>query len=336
MTKILTGLQPSGTLHIGNYLGSILNWHDTVNEVPNAQAFLTIVDLHAITIKQNPDALRQQIYELAAVLLASGVDYKRHVVFPQSANPDHTYAGWLYTCITPMGWLDRMTQFKEKKQKTTKYKESVGAGLYAYPTLMAADILLYDADLVPVGIDQKQHVELTCDIANRFNSLYGETFRIPEFKTNKETTKIFDLQHPEKKMSKSDQDDAGRISLTDSSDQIRKKIMRAVTDDENEVRFDSEKKPGISNLLVIMAAVTGRKKEDIATEFRTAGYGAFKGAVAEAVITYLSPVQQKMRDYLNDIPQLQQILDEGAARAHSISHPKVLEAVTKMGLYLHG
>lgn len=335
MTRILTGLQPTGTLHIGNYLGSILPWHHLVNSFEDSQAYLMIVDQHAITIKQDPEVLKQKIYELAAVMLASGVDYKKHVVFPQSQNPDHAYVGWMFTCLTPMSWLDKMTQFKEKKTKFESYKEAVGAGLYTYPPLMAADILLYEADMVPVGADQKQHVELTSDIANRFNSVYGETFKVPKFHTSEEATKIYDLQDPTKKMSKSDKDDAGRVSLTDTAELIRKKIMKSVTDNDAHVAFDYVNKPGITNLLSIFSAVSGVPHEKIASEYAEKGYGVFKAAVADAIIAYLEPFQQKMNQFLDDKGQLRRILDEGAARAYEVSHPKTIEAANKMGLYMH-
>lgn len=335
MTRIFTGLQPTNTLHIGNLLGSILPWQQLVASTPDAEAYLMIADQHAITIKQEASVLKSKILELAAVMLATGVDHKKHVVFPQSQNPDHAYVGWLYTCITPMGWLERMTQFKEKREKVEGYKEAVSTGLFAYPTLMAADILLYDADMVPVGADQKQHVELTSDIANRFNSLYGQTFKVPNFHTNKETTKLYDLQEPTKKMSKSDASDAGRISLTDTVDVIRKKIMKSVTDNEAVVAYDPLNKPGISNLLSIFAAVSEKTIPELVSTYQNEGYGKFKGAVADAVIAYLEPFQQKMNYFLSDKAELQRILDDGAARAYKVSHPKTLEAAAKMGLYIH-
>lgn len=335
MTRIFTGLKPSGTLHLGNLLGSILPWNQLVNNIEDSEAYLMIADMHAITVRQDPAQLKQQIFELAATMLASGVDHKKHIIFPQSQNPDHAYAGWLYTCITPMGWLDRMTQFKEKREKVEGFKEIVSTGLYAYPTLMAADILLYEADLVPVGADQKQHVELTSDIANRFNSLYGMTFKIPKFSTNEETTKLFDLQEPTKKMSKSDAGDLGRISLTDSIDVIRKKIMKSVTDNDSVVAFNVEQKPGISNLLSIFSAVTGKSHDILAEEYKEKGYGTFKSAVADAVIAYLEPHQLKMRQFLEDKGQLATILDDGAERSYKVSHSKTVEAATKMGLYIH-
>ena len=335
MTRIFTGLQPTGTLHIGNYLGSILPWHQLVASHEDSFALLSIVDQHAITIKQDPLVLKQKIYELAAIMLASGIDYKKHIIFPQSQNPDHAYVGWLLTCITPMSWLDKMTQFKEKKVKVEGFKEAVSNGLYSYPTLMAADILLYDTDVVPVGVDQKQHVEITCDIANRFNSMYGETFKIPEFHTNRETTKLYDLQDPTKKMSKSDKDDAGRISLSDSAEIIKKKILKSVTDSENVVAFNPTTKPGISNLLSMFSAVSGIGHEELAIEYSEKGYGIFKSAVADAVIAYLAPVQEKMRAFLEDKGQLRMILDKGASRAYEMSHSKTLEVSNKIGLYVH-
>jgi len=334
MTKIFTGLQPTGSLHIGNYLGSVMQWHANVNSYPESMALLSIVDQHAITVKQDPTILKEKNIELAAVMLASGIDYKKHIIFAQSSNPDHAYIGWMLTCMTPVGWLERMTQFKEKKKKISNSKESVGAGLLMYPVLMAADILLYDADIVPVGIDQKQHVELTRDIAARFNSMYSETLNVPEFKASKEVAKVYDLQHPEKKMSKSDVSDAGRISLSDTPDQIRKKIMRAVTDSENRVAFDRENKPGVSNLLAIMSVMTETPIEKLATEYESQGYGKFKSAVSDVVINYLAPFQSEMKRFLDDKGQIEAILDEGGDRAYEMSHPKALEIASKMGMYV--
>jgi len=336
MTRIFNGFQPTGTLHIGNYLGAIIPWHQAVNKSEEPQALICVVDQHAITIHQDPEVLKRKTYEMAAIMLASGVDPKKHIIFVQSQNPDHAYTSWMFNCLTPMGWLDRMTQFKEKKEKVEGYREAVSTGLYTYPALMAADILLYDADLVPVGVDQKQHVELTADIANRFNSLYGgTTLKVPKFYTMEETTKLYDLQDPTKKMSKSDADDAGRISLTDTADIIRKKIMKAVTDGESVVAYDVANKAGISNLLAIFSAVTEQKIEKIASEYSDKGYGVFKSAVADAVIAYLEPFQAKMSQFLEDKGQLRMILDDGAARAYELSHPKALEIANKIGLYVH-
>lgn len=329
----MSGVQPTGELHIGNYLGSIQNWIKLLNTNPDSTAFLMIADQHAITVFQDPKILKEKTIRLAAIYRAAGFDTNKHVIFVQSQNPDHAYLGWIFNCVTPIGWLERMTQFKDKKQKLEAYKSVVSTGLLAYPTLMAADILLYSADKVPVGKDQKQHVELTCDIAARFNQIYGETFTIPEFVTDKITTKILDLQNPTKKMSKSDDSPLGKIELTDTPDVIRQKISRAVTDSESEIRFDPENKPGVSNLLSIYAAVTGKKIEETANIFAGKTYSQFKEVVAEAIIAFLAPFNEKLNNYMSDKAQLQKDLDLHAEKARAISHEKLVEVSNKLGLY---
>lgn len=329
----MSGVQPTGELHLGNYLGSIQNWIKLLNTNPDSTAYLMIADQHAITVFQDPKILKEKTLRLAAIYRAAGFDTNKHIIFVQSQNPDHTYLGWIFNCVTPIGWLERMTQFKDKKQKMETYKSVVSTGLLAYPTLMAADILLYSADKVPVGKDQKQHVELTCDIAARFNQIYGETFIIPEFVTDKVTTKILDLQNPSKKMSKSDDSPLGKIELTDTPDTIRQKISRAVTDSESEIRFDPENKPGVSNLLSIYAAVTKESIDNAVNAFAGKTYSQFKDAVAEAIIAFLAPFNEKLNYYLSDKAQLQKDLDLHAEKARTISHEKLVEVSNKLGLY---
>lgn len=334
--RILSGIQPTGTLHIGNYLGSVKQWSDMLNKSPEIEAFLMVVDLHAITVQQDPKILRNKIYELLAIYLSSGFNPEKDNIFVQSQNPDHPYLGWIFNCITPFGWMERMTQYKDKKQKMEEYQNIVSVGLFDYPALMAADILLYDADVVPVGADQKQHVELTRDIAQRFNSIYGETFKIPEFRTNKETTNILDLQNPAKKMSKSDASATGRIDLMDTPQGIKDKLKRAVTDSDSHVAYDPENKPGVSNLLAIYSSVTTKSIQELVTEYDGIGYGQFKSDVADAVVAYLEPLQNKIQTYLSDLEQLDRIVNNGNERAREVSSQKIALVSDKMGLYHNG
>ncbi|WKZ30624.1 MAG: tryptophan--tRNA ligase [Candidatus Dojkabacteria bacterium] len=334
--RILSGIQPTGTLHIGNYLGSVKQWSDMLNDSPEIEAFLMVVDLHAITVPQDPAVLRRKIYELLAIYLAAGFNPEKDNIFVQSQNPDHPYLGWIFNCITPFGWMERMTQYKDKKQKMEEYQNIVSVGLFDYPALMAADILLYDPDMVPVGADQKQHVELTRDIAERFNNIYGETFKVPEFRTNKETTNILDLQNPDKKMSKSDASAAGRIDLMDTPQGIQDKLKRAVTDSDNHVAYDPEKKPGVSNLLAIFSSATGKTVEELAQAYDGKGYGQFKSDIADAVVAFLSPLQEKINTYLSDLEQLDRIVNNGNERARELSSQKIALVADKMGLYHDG
>ncbi len=331
--RLLSGIKPSGDLHIGNYFGSIKQWVDLLNSSSDTQAIFFIADLHAITVYQDPKKLKEKTYEIAAVYFAAGLDYKKHIVFVQSDNPDHPYLNWLLTTVTPYGWLTRMTQFKDKRQKLKNYGEVIGAGLFNYPVLMAADILLYDADSVPVGEDQVQHVELTRDIAKRFNKLYGETFKIPEYTVNRTVARIKDLQYPTKKMSKSDDNPLGCVYLLDSIDDIRLKFKRAVTDSEKSIRYDVKNKPGISNLLAILSASTGKKIEDLEKEYAGKTYAQFKEDVAEAVIAVIKPLQQRVKEYLSDRSELERLFKLGVEKAREISTPKLNEALSKMGFY---
>ncbi|MCC7206526.1 MAG: tryptophan--tRNA ligase, partial [Anaerolineae bacterium] len=284
--RIFSGIQPSGNLHIGNYLGALKQWVQLQTEY---ECFYCVVDLHAITVQQDPAQLREATLRNAAIYLAAGIDQKYSTVFVQSHVSAHADLAWILGCFTPMGWLNRMTQFKDKAAK--QQAESVSAGLFTYPTLMAADILLYQADLVPVGDDQKQHLELTRDLAQRFNSLYGETFTLPDAFIPKAGARIMGLDEPTAKMSKSDNSDLHAVDILDTPDRIRKKVMRAVTDSGREIRFSTEpERAGVNNLLTIYQAFTGETREAIESRFEGKGYGDLKKAVAEATVEGLRPV----------------------------------------------
>ena len=330
--NILSGIQPSGDLHIGNYFGAIHQWVK-LSKQPDVNATFIIVDLHAITVYQKPEELTQRTYEIASIYFASGLDYNKHTVFIQSDNPDHTYLAWIFDTITPIGWLERMTQFKDKKQKLQNYGRAVSTGLFNYPALMAADILLYDTDIVPVGEDQIQHVELARDIAKRFNKLYGNTFKIPEYRVEKAVARIKDLQNPTKKMSKSDDNPLGCIYIMDDKDTIAKKIKRAVTDSENRIYYDTKNKPGISNLLGILSAATGKTIENLVNEYQNKNYAILKQDLIDALISILEPIQQKVKEYLSNRAQLHDLFKRGAEKAMQVSTPKLHEALGKMGFY---
>lgn len=333
--RILSGIKPSGELHIGNYFGAIKQLVDFINTTDD-EVIVMIADLHAITVYQDPQYLKERIYELAALYFASGIDYNKAIVFVQSDNPDHPYLAWLFDTVTPYGWLTRMTQFKDKRQKLKNYGDIVSVGLFNYPVLMAADILIYDTDLVPVGEDQVQHVELARDIAKRFNKLYGETFKVPEYKINKTTARIMDLQVPTRKMSKSEESTLGCVFMLDPVDVIVQKFKKAVTDSGHEIKFDKQNKPGISNLMAILSAASGKSLKQIEEEYAGVSYAQFKQDVAEAVVEVLRPIQQKAKEFLADPAQVDAILHKGAERARELSYPKLLEVLNKMGLYHHG
>ncbi len=281
---VLSGIQPSGRLTLGNYLGALKNW---VHLNERYDCYYMLVDMHAITVRQDPAVLRERCYEFLALYIACGLDPNRNVLFVQSHVPAHARLSWVLNCYTQMGELSRMTQFKDKSQKNA---DNINAGLFDYPVLMAADILLYQADAVPVGDDQKQHLELTRDVAMRFNNLYGDVFTVPEPMIPPVAARIMGLQEPTKKMSKSDDAATNAVYLLDEPDVIVRKIKRAVTDMDNEVRFDIAAKPGVSNLMSILSAVTGQSFETIAETYSTQGYGKFKMACAEAVVECLRPV----------------------------------------------
>lgn len=322
---ILSGIQPSGVLTLGNYLGAVKNWADLQNEY---DCYYCVVDMHAITVRQDAAALRKRCADTLALILAAGVDPKQNTVFVQSHVPAHAELAWVLGCYTYMGELQRMTQFKDK---SVRHAENINAGLFTYPVLMAADILLYSADLVPVGVDQKQHLELARDIAIRFNNLYGDVFTVPEPYIPKAGAKVMSLQEPEKKMSKSDPNPNAFVAMLDAPDVIRAKVKRAVTDSEAEIRFCPEEKPGVSNLLSIYAAVKGVPVEAAEKEFAGLGYGALKTAVADAVISVLEPLQNRYHRIRADKAYLNEVMQEGAARAARSANRIVSKVYRKIG-----
>ena len=321
--RVFSGIQPSGSPTLGNYLGAIRNWVDGQDRYDN---IFCVVDLHALTLPQTPEELRQNTWETAAMLLAAGIDPDRSLLFVQSHVPEHTTLAWLLNTITPMGWLNRMTQFKTKAGNE---RESVGAGLYNYPVLMAADILVYDANLVPVGDDQKQHVELTRDIAERFNSLFGDTLTVPQPLIPEVGARIMSLDDPSKKMSKSEP--SGAISLVDAPDVVRKKVARAVTDSLGVVRFDPAQ-AGLYNLLSIHRILSGLAPEELEERFAGQGYRAVKDEVAELISDALRPLQERYETYRREPEIVDRILAEGAERAHELATKTVRRVEEKMGL----
>lgn len=313
MTKpnLLSGMQPSaGSLHLGNYLGALVNWTKMQDDY---NAFFCVVDLHAITVSQDPAELRRNTRVTAAQYLAAGIDENKSALFVQSHVPAHAQLAWVLMTITGFGEAGRMTQFKDKSQKNGTDAASVG--LFTYPVLQAADILLYQPEVVPVGEDQRQHIELTRDLATRFNSRFGDTFVIPEGVILKETAKIQDLQNPTAKMSKSG-DPKGLINIMDDTSVVVKKIKSAVTDLDGEVRFDRETKPGISNLLGIHSAISGESIASLEARFEGAGYGALKGEVADAVVAAIEPIRNRAEELLSDPAELDRLLAKGAAKAN--------------------
>ena len=327
-TRVFSGIQPSGMLHIGNYLGAIQQWVAGQGQKTN---FICIVDLHAITVPQDPAALRRQTRELAALLIAAGIDPQQTTLFVQSHVRAHAEACWLLTCSTPLGWLERMTQYKSKAQK----QESVLAGLLNYPVLMAVDILLYDTDEVPVGDDQKQHVELTRDIAQRFNGLYGETFVVPRPVIRESGARVMALNDPAAKMSKSDFTRGHAIRITDTPDEIRWVIKRAVTDALGSVGFSADPaRAGVNNLLQIYELFTGQSRQAIEAHFAGKGYGALKAAVAEAVIEGLRPIRERFDHLIADPAELDRILAIGASQARAVADPKVRQVMDRVGFVL--
>lgn len=327
--RVLSGIQPSGNLTIGNYLGALQQW---VAEQDLFDCYFCVVDLHALTVPQDPAVLRQKTREVAALYLAAGIDPQRSAVFIQSHVPAHTELSWLLTCLTPLGWLYRMTQFKDKSAK--QQQESVGAGLLNYPVLMAADILLYHAVAVPVGDDQRQHIELTRDIAQRFNHLYGEIFTIPEAMIPPEGARIMGLDNPLAKMSKSEASDYHAVYLLDPPDVARKKIMRATTDSHRDILFSNDpERAGVNNLLTIYQALTGSTREAIEAEFASArGYGDLKKTVADAVIDRLTPLQARYQELMGESGYLDTILADGAERARAIADQTLADVRERVGL----
>jgi tryptophanyl-tRNA synthetase len=327
MTRVLSGIQPTGDIHLGNFLGALRQWAIDQHE---HDSFYCAVDLHAITVQQDPVELRSKTLETMATLVAVGLDPEVCTLFVQSHVPYHTELSWLLECTVSFGELRRMTQFKDKSVKQGDAgQEHVSAGLFTYPALMAADILIYDADRVPVGDDQRQHLELTRDVADRFNSRYGETFVLPAAAIPTIAARVMDLQEPTNKMSKSSESPMGTVGIFEDTTSIAKKLKRAVTDSENEVRFDFDTKPGVSNLLSILGAATGRDPETLADEYHQ--YGPLKNDTAEAIINLLEPVQHRRAELLADPAELDQIIARGAGKASEVATVTVQRAKDAMG-----
>ena len=324
MKRVLTGLQPSGELTLGNYIGGI---KQLINYQDNYELFVFVPDLHSITVDQNPDLLKERIKKNIALYIACGLDPEKCTLYIQSENLYHANLSWILECNSYMGEMSRMTQFKEK----SKSKKNISCGLFTYPILMAADILLYDADLVPTGADQKQHVELARNIANRFNSKYGQTFNIPEPMIPEVGARIKDLQDPTKKMSKSSINPKGVIYLLDDEKDIRKKIMSAVTDSENKIYFDEEKKPGISNLLSIYSALSNISTEEAEEKFKNYNYGNFKKDVADVVVNKLNYLRKKYDEIINS-DMIDNVLNEGYKKTSAIAGRKYYDVKEKVGL----
>lgn len=329
MKTILSGIQPSGQLTLGNYLGAIKNFIELQNLPEEKEIYVFIADLHAITVPQNPTQLRENIKKLAALYIASGLDPDKTTLFIQSEVPEHAELGYLLQTITYIGELERMTQYKDKKQKQV---EGVSTALLTYPVLMAADILLYNADLVPVGSDQKQHLEMARNLAERFNSRYSDTFTVPEPLIGKAGARIMSLQNPAKKMSKSDDNEKASIYLTDPEPVIRKKIASAVTDSDGIIKYDPENKPGLSNLLTIYAACKSISIEDAVKENEGLGYGEFKKKVADAVCELLLPIQDRYNELLKNTAYLDEVLDAGRDKAHFKASKMISKVKRKIGL----
>ena len=328
MKRVLSGIQPTAdSFHLGNYLGAVKQWVDLQKD---HDAFYCVVDLHALTVENEPAVLRKRTLAAAAQLIALGVDPSKCTLFIQSHLSEHNQLAWVLECIAGFGEASRMTQFKDKSQKSGTDRTNVG--LFTYPILQAADIMLYQAHRVPVGEDQRQHIELTRDLGQRFNSRYGETFTIPEAHIMKSAAKINDLQDPTAKMSKSAASNSGVIDILDPTDVNVKKIKSAVTDTGKEVRFDEKEKPGISNLLTIHSTLSGRTISDIENEFVGKGYGDFKSAVAEVVTTYFAPVREKTQELLADEKALLEILRAGSDKARAVAATTLTKVYDALGL----
>ncbi|MBR2338576.1 MAG: tryptophan--tRNA ligase [Clostridia bacterium] len=325
--RALSCIQPTGVPTLGNYLGALRNWVSMQDEFDCAFA---VADLHAVTVKQEPAKLRTQISEMFALLLAIGLDPEKSLLFVQSQVPAHAQLGWLLACQTQFGELSRMTQFKDK---SARHADNINAGLFSYPALMAADILLYQPDYVPVGEDQKQHCELTRDLAIRFNNRYSPTFTVPEPYIMKTGARVRSLQDPTKKMSKSDENQNAFVSMKDDKDTILRKFRRAVTDSEACVRY-AEGKDGVNNLMEIYSAVTGKSMEQIEVEFDGRGYGDFKTAVGEAVAAELAPIQERYAVLMGDKAQLEALMKQGAERASYVANKTLSKVMKKMGFVI--
>ncbi len=323
--RVLSGIQPTGSIHLGNYLGAIQNWVASQDEREN---IFCLVDLHAITIYQDPKQLKQNIRELAGILFAAGLDPEKCALFVQSDIHQHAELTWILNCNTPIGWMHRMTQFKEKSEKQ---RDKSTVGLFDYPVLMTADILLYDTDLVPVGEDQTQHLELARDIAKKFNSTYGETFKIPDITIPKVGARVMGLDDPTKKMSKSEDKEGHAIGLLDSPEKIKKKIMRAATDSMTDIVFD-QNRPGIYNLLCIYEVLSGEKRTAIEAQFSGKGYGDFKKALVEVVVSSLQPIQERYQTLIKDPGHIEFLLKQGAEKVRPIAEDVIQRTKQKVGL----
>lgn len=326
---IFSGIQPSGNLTLGNYLGALRNFGKLQNDY---NCYYCVVDMHTLTVRQDPEELRNRSYALLALYLACGLDPDKNVLFMQSHVPCHAELSWILGCYTYMGELQRMTQFKDKSQR---HADNINAGLFTYPVLMAADILLYQTDAVPIGADQKQHLELARNIAERFNSIYGDTFKIPEPFIPGNGARIMSLQEPEKKMSKSDPNVNNFILLTDPRDVIIKKFKKAVTDSDCEIRYDEENKPGISNLINIYASVKDMTRAEVEKEFIGKRYGDFKIGVGEAVADTLAPIQEKYEQYISDRGMLDSIFKKNALIARESAEKTIKDVYEKVGFIVN-
>ncbi|MDR2514079.1 MAG: tryptophan--tRNA ligase [Christensenellaceae bacterium] len=322
---VFSGIQPSGLLTIGNYIGALKSWVQLQEEFT---ALYCVVDLHALTVRQNPAELRRRCVETLALFIACGLDPKKNIMYCQSHVPAHAELSWLLNCHTYMGELQRMTQFKDKSQK---HEDNINAGLFTYPVLMAADILLYGSHLVPIGDDQKQHLEICRDIAIRFNNAYGDTFVVPDAYIPKVGARVMSITEPSAKMSKSGEE-GSYIAILDEPDAIARKLRRAVTDSDGEIRFDPEQKPGVSNLLTILHAFSGESIEALVQKLAGKGYGELKNAVAEACIAGLAPVQAEYKRILNEKSFLEEVMRDGAERAGAIAHKTMLKVRKRLGL----
>ncbi len=326
--RIFSGIQPSGNLHIGNYIGALQQWVKLQESVENDLIFC-IVDLHAITVYQDPKVLKEKILEVAALYISCGIDPEKSHIFIQSENPDHSYLAWILDCIIPIGWMNRMIQFKDKSKKQ---KELTSVGLFNYPALMAADILLYDTDLVPVGEDQKQHVELTRDTAERFNNIYKEEiFKLPKPMIDEKSARIMSLKNPNSKMSKSDKDPFGTINLLDTESEIEKKVKQAVTDSGRKISYRDDK-PAISNLLVIYSKFSGKSISEIEEGYKGKSYAEFKENLSQVLISGLKPIQEKYSKIRKDKSYLEKALDKGRDYCLEISREKINKVRGCMGL----
>ncbi len=323
--RIYSAIQPSGQLTLGNYLGALRNFPKLQNDY---DCVYCIANMHSLTVRQDPAELRERIYSLLSLYLACGLDPEKNVLYLQSHVHEHAELAWILNCYTYNGELSRMTQFKDK---SSKHADNINAGLFTYPVLMAADILLYQSDFVPIGQDQKQHLELSRDIADRFNKLYGQTFVVPAPLISKQGARIMSLQEPSKKMSKSDTNTSNFVLLTEAPEAIMKKFKKAVTDSEAEVRYDEENKPGVSNLTNIYGAVTDKSVSDVEKEFEGARYGDFKMAVGQAVIDALTPIREKYEQLMNDKAYLNSVLKSGREKASEIASATLSDVYEKVG-----